>query len=606
MYRSHASSTLSRIVLCLSMVVALLLMTLLAAPAPAGAWSDGAPASLVLGQVNFNSSSFTTTQSGMYNPTGAAIDPSTGAVFIVDSFNHRVLRFASLVALSNGANANGVLGQIDFTSNTIATTRSGMFDPTGAVVDGAGRLWVADNGNNRVLRFDAAASKPNGANADGVLGQGDFTSSTIAITQSGMYSPVKVALDIDGRLWVTDRGNNRVLRFDGAASKAIGAPADGVLGQVDFTSRSHAATQSGMYWPLGVAVDAAGRLWVVDGNCHRVLRFDGAASKPNGANADGVLGQVDFTSNIIATTQSGMQWPEDVAVDGSGRLWVADYGNNRVLRFDGAASKPNGANADGVLGQVDFTSSSPAATQSGMYRPLGVAVDGSGRLWVADFGNNRVVLFQDQVLVQITRGGASPTRAASLAYQVRFDGPVSGLTASNFSLTTTGTISGASVNNVESVTPSLYTVTVDSGAGDGTIRLDLANTTGLEPATVLPAVPYTGGEAYTIDKTAPGAPGIDMPSDNNFITNLRPAIGGGVGAAEANATVTVKEGDVTLCTAVVSTDGSWSCTPAIDLGTGRHTLSAVQADLAGNTSLASTHIFTIGLRVLLPVVRCGE
>jgi hypothetical protein len=66
-----------------------------------------------------------------------------------------------------------------------------------------------------------------------------------------------------------------------------------------------------------------------------VLRFDGAAGKANGAVADGVLGQSDFTSSAQATTASGMSGLFGVAVDGAGRLWVADIFNNRVLRFDG-------------------------------------------------------------------------------------------------------------------------------------------------------------------------------------------------------------------------------------------------------------------------------
>jgi DNA-binding beta-propeller fold protein YncE len=127
-------------------------------------------------------------------------------------------------------------------------------------------------------------------------------------------------------LWVADNGNNRALRFDDAAGKANGAAADSVLGQPDFTSRAAAVTASGMNDPYGVAVDSADRLWVADYLNNRVLRF-------NGASADVVLGQPDVTSGLFAVTASGMLFPHGVVVDSAGYLWVADGG--RVLRFDG-------------------------------------------------------------------------------------------------------------------------------------------------------------------------------------------------------------------------------------------------------------------------------
>ena len=375
----------SRIVLAITLFVALV--------STAAAFTNGQPASLVLGQSNFTSSGYATTANGMFIPQSVAIDPVSGKVFIADGDNNRVLRFDNVDSKTNGAAADGVLGQPDFTSNTPATNQSGMSGPLGVVLDSSGRLWVTDNLNHRVLRFDNAATKANGAAADGVLGQANFASSGFATTASGMYFPVSVAID-SSRLWVSDSWNHRVLRFDNAASKANGAAADGVLGQPDFTSsNAFVTTRNRMSYPNGIVVDKAGHLWVADSNNNRVLRFDNAASKANGAAADGVLGQPDFTSNTAVTTQSGINVAGDVEADNAGNLWVTDYSNNRVLRFDNAASKANGAAADGVLGQPDFTSSGFATSQSRMSRPGGTAIDSSNRLWVVDAINNRVLRF---------------------------------------------------------------------------------------------------------------------------------------------------------------------------------------------------------------------
>jgi sugar lactone lactonase YvrE len=360
--------------------------------------SNGQAATLVLGQADFTSNSSATTQSRMNGPFGPAVDPTTHKVFVSDEFNNRVLRFASLYALTNGASAEAVLGQTNFTSNSSATTQSKMFNPTGVFVDGSGRLWVADYSNNRILRFDNASTIPSGANADGVLGQPDFIHNTINTTQIGLNHPGDIFVDASGRLWVVDAFNNRVLRFDNAAAKAHGAIADGVLGQQDFTSNSVATTQNGMHFPIGIFGDASGRLWVGDAQNNRVLRFDNAASKANGANADGVLGQPNFTSNSFAATQNGMYNPSGVAGDNStGRLYVADYTNNRILVFNSAASLANGANASYVLGQTNFTTSTSntgglsAATLDGpgaaFYDPI------SNVLLAADLVNNRVLMY---------------------------------------------------------------------------------------------------------------------------------------------------------------------------------------------------------------------
>jgi sugar lactone lactonase YvrE len=375
------------------LLLVLIVMVTLGQQAAVAQFINGQNANVVLGQPNFTSNIAATTQSGMSGPSGVEVDSATGKVFVADWSNNRVLRFSSVTAAANGSAAEAVLGQPNFTSSTADTTQNGMSRPNCIAIDASGNLYVVDQYSNRVLRFNDAATKANGANADGVLGQPDFTSSGHTTTQGGMMAPIGVAVDAAGNLYVGEAGNNRVLRFNNAASKPNGANADGVLGQPDFTSNAPATTQSGMYQTNNVAVDGSGNLFVADYHNNRVLRFNNAASKPNGANADGVLGQLGFTDSTSATTQSGMKNPSGLAVDRSGSLFVADNRNNRVLRFNNAASKPNEANADGVLGQADFTSNASATTQSGMHGPNRLGVDVSGNLYVSDGGNNRVLRF---------------------------------------------------------------------------------------------------------------------------------------------------------------------------------------------------------------------
>ena len=387
----------------------LTIMAVLAAFAsPAQAYfapSNGQAATLVLGYSDFvTGNTQPTSQATFYAPAGVATDPVTHKVFVADYYNNRVLRFASLYSLANGGAAEAVLGQPNFTVSNPHTTRNGMGSaispgPSSVFVDAGGRLWVADWGNDRVLRFDNAASKANGANADGVLGQPGFTSRTLVTTQNGMWYPASVFVDSAGRLWVTDEVNCRVLRFDNAAAKADGANADAVLGQPNFTSKNCTTTQNTMNWPVGLVVDSAGRLWVADLASNRVLRFDNAALKANGANADGELGQLNFTDSFASPGgRRGLNQPMGLSLENaSGRLFVADTSNHRIMVFNAAAGLANDAPASFVLGQKGFvTDNSNNGGLSGatLWNPEGVFYDQTAKvLWAADSSNNRILMY---------------------------------------------------------------------------------------------------------------------------------------------------------------------------------------------------------------------
>lgn len=319
------------------------------------------------------------------NPGGLAVDPATGKLFVSDIYRHRVLRYADHRTMAAGAAPEAVLGQANFTDGDPSLAAQGMNTPHGLWVDNAGRLWVADTGNHRVLRFDQAATRPSGAAADQLLGQPAYGEGQPARTAAGMNTPAGVVVDATGRLWVSDALNHRVLRFDNAAAKPSGAAANAVLGQADFTSdRSATVAVNSMNKPIGLHLESNGRLWVVDSGNSRVLRFDGAAQKNSGAAANGVLGQAGFTSALRTPSATGLDSPTAAWMDAQNRLWVADRGNIRLVRFDAAASRPNGAAADFLLGQEDwgFNVSGDTALR---LNPTSLFVAQDGALWVADF-----------------------------------------------------------------------------------------------------------------------------------------------------------------------------------------------------------------------------
>ena len=443
-----------------------------------------------------------------------AVDLAHGKLYVMDGANHRVLRFAYPVT-SNQPAAELVFGQPDFISNGIGTTQNTFNRPRGVVVDNTGRLWVSEQYNNRVVWFNAAYSlNTNQPPADGVLGQPDFTSNfplgiICVAAQNRLCHPYGLAMSSNDTLFVADgnfpngAGNHRVLRFDQASSKANGANADGVLGQPDFTSTASAATQNGMSNPRGVAIQGT-TLFVAERDNHRVLRFDNAASKPNGANADGVLGQPDFTTNTQALTQTGLVLPARVSVDQGGRLYVSEgLGADRVLIYTDAANKLNGDPADFVIGQPDFTTQSSGTTQNKMDLDSsggGLAIDyGNNLLLVADDFNNRVMIFQAN-FPSIVLNPADLTFSTTEGVN-----PASKTIA--LSNGGEGVLEWTAV--ADPGVPAWLSVTPGSGTGDGTLTVAV-DSTGL----------VFGNYTKTITVTSPGA--TNTPQVVNVVLNVAP------------------------------------------------------------------------------------
>jgi sugar lactone lactonase YvrE len=313
---------------------------------------------------------------------------------VVKAFLFLVLLIAPLAFVSSAfavtthQPANLVIGQSSFTASTCVSnpsTQTGLCLPGSTAFDKFGNLWASDTGNNRVLRFDAPPTTHESASL--VIGQSTFTTFASATSQSGLSTPSGIAFDSSGNLWVADRSNSRVLKFN--APFTSGEPASLVIGQSTFTTFASATSQSGLNYPQGIAFDSSGNLWVADQGNSRVLKFSAPFS--TGEIASLVIGQSTFTAKSCATTQSGLCLPYGIAFDSSGNLWVADQGNSRVLKYSAPFS--NGKPASLVIGQSTFTTATSATSQSGLSTPFGIAFDSSSHLWVADESNSRVLKF---------------------------------------------------------------------------------------------------------------------------------------------------------------------------------------------------------------------
>ncbi len=308
----------------------------------------------------------------------------TKYVAVADSSNSRVLLFS--VPVTTGQAADFVLGQADFTSSVSATSAAGMADPIKATTDAAGNLWVAECSNSRVIEYKAPFS--NGMSASVVLGEPDMNTGTGGTSATTLSCASGLAFDKQGNLWVSDYDNSRVVEYK--APFTSGMAASLVLGQPDLTSSTCATSATALCDPWeGIAFDSKGNLFVGDyGNC-RIVEYQAPFS--TGMAASIAIGQADLNSSNCGTTVSTMDSPLGIAFDATGNLWTGDYTNNRVLEFK--APFTTGMSASLVIGQADFTSLVSSTTASGLSEAFDVSFDSKGNLYVADFGNNRTVMY---------------------------------------------------------------------------------------------------------------------------------------------------------------------------------------------------------------------
>lgn len=264
------------------------------------------------------------------------------------------------------------------------------------------------------LAWNAAAQITLNPTPTRVIGQNSTTLSSFGpnlVEGREFLTPESVAIDSTASpaaLYVSDTGNNRILGFRNAAAFANGQKADLVIGQPDFATTLPAGPAkgtrtTGLAAPEGLAVDASGNLWVVDAGNNRVLRFPRPFSQTATVFPDLAIGQPDFTTGaanqggLSATSLSFSGIQGAIAFDASGNLWVADSGNNRILRFSAGAlaTGKSGAPADLVLGQTTFnvnsegTTAPPPTSFTSILSPAGIAFDAAGRLFVSESVSGR-------------------------------------------------------------------------------------------------------------------------------------------------------------------------------------------------------------------------
>lgn len=326
-----------------------------------------------------------------------------GERFIVCDQNHNRVLIWPRLPQSGQELPTVVLGQTDFGGYL---PQGGQAWPGGvgfsrpAAVHSDGRaLAVADQQNHRVLLWRDLPAASNQA-ADVVLGQPDVHTTVLSTIPSArsLNQPSGVYL-FEGRLYVADTGNNRVMIWkltdDHGVPLSSGAPAYRVLGQRDMTTATAGSGANQLAGPAGLHL-YGGVLFVADTQNHRVLMFSASADQ-DGPAAVLVIGQSSLTSGAEAATAADtLRLPRAVYVhegEAGPQLFVADSGNHRVLYWDGVPTR-DGQSASGVVGQTSFDGGLPSrggVSGQTLHDPVGLLCT-RDELFIADSTNGRVLV----------------------------------------------------------------------------------------------------------------------------------------------------------------------------------------------------------------------
>ena len=353
------------------------------------------------------------------------------ALYVSDTGNNRVMIWKDSVRFQSGDPADMVIGQPNLltaapnvdSGPAQTPTSTSLLGPTGIVVTANGTLYLADSGNNRILRFPRPVSQTGRITPDAVIGQTSFTNATsAAVSATSLSAPGGLAIGPNGDLFVADSSNNRVLEFPAGAGN--GTAAIRVYGQPSMSSsfRPSKLSAQTLSSPQGIFVDQASNLYVTDAGANRVLIFPNTQNAPAaGSVAAAVIGQADFSGtpgNVSLSTPIG------IGVDSSGNVYVSDSGNNRVLMFSWPGYLTGGVGAAAVIGQgtptgvnPNWDSSSSLATADGLYQPVSIFLDRQDTLYVGDSGNNRLLQFLKAAILLngATLQSGVPIAAGSIA-----------------------------------------------------------------------------------------------------------------------------------------------------------------------------------------------
>ena len=311
----------------------------------------------------------------MGNPWGVATD-ANGNIYIADYYNNAVRKVDAATGIMTTFAGTGVAG---YNGDGIAASTAQLNGPAGITIDGSGNIYIADKFNERIRKINTSGIIHTIA-GNGFHGgwQGHSDGNGGQATAASLDYPVSVALDCSGNIYIADWGSQSVRKINssGIIKNFAGTFAGGYNGD------GIAATSAKLWSPNSVAADCNGNVYISDSWNHRIRKV----------NASGIIstyagnGAGTYAGDGGPATSASLWVPWQITLDGCDNMYICDWQNNAVRKVDasGNISTFVGTNQRGYDGD------GAAATAAKMYLPSGLAIDGTGNVYISDYGNNVV------------------------------------------------------------------------------------------------------------------------------------------------------------------------------------------------------------------------
>ncbi len=376
------------------------------------------------GTVGYSGDGGPATSGTMSYPTGVAID-NNGNVYIADNNSNRIRKVNTLGIITTSAGT----GTAGFSGDGGAATSAQLNRPYGVAVDAIGNLYITDDLNYRIRKVSQTGIITTIA-GNGTAG---FSGDGGAATSGSFNGANQITIDRNGNIFFSDFFNNRIRKV--STSGIISTVAGN--GTAGFGGDGGQATAGMLSHPAGVAVDNIGNIYIADNDNDRIRKV----------NTSGIIttiagtGTAGFSGDGGAATSAQLSNPSSISVDASRTLFFTDQNNQRLRKINTTGTITTIV-GNGTAG---YSGDGGPATSAALNNPYNVAIDGLGNLYIADYGNSAI----RKIMSTLSAGSITGASSVSVGSAITLTNIATGGTwsSSNPSLATvasTGIVTGVS------------------------------------------------------------------------------------------------------------------------------------------------------------------